>query len=212
MLRPLPAEPFDPTVPLQREGRPQGAHRRAWLALLGPRKRTQAGRWDVRLGGGTDHRPRSVARVIARHERSAHKGAEILVFDHHLEVLSRKPGALPGSIALEQARVSGGGFTAAHERFWQRARRRLGDRSRDAGAHRGAVACTATCPSPRCTQHSMRWSESARWTRRWSPSRRAASPTAAGRPGSWSGRRSGASAARHRALAGYDALLAGSTR
>ena len=42
------------------------------------------------------------------------------------QVLSRKPGALPGSSALAQAR-SGGGFTAAHERFWQRARRRLGD-------------------------------------------------------------------------------------
>ena len=65
-------------------------------------------------------------RVVARHERSAHKGSEVLVLDHFLEVLSRKPGALPGSIALAQAR-SGGGFTAAHERFWQRARRRLGD-------------------------------------------------------------------------------------
>ena len=51
---------------------------------------------------------------------------KVLVLDHFLEVLSRKPGALPGSIALAQAR-SGGGFTAAHERFWQRARRRLGD-------------------------------------------------------------------------------------
>ena len=40
--------------------------------------------------------------------------------------LARKPGALPGSSALAQAR-SGGGFSAAHERFWQRARRRLGD-------------------------------------------------------------------------------------
>ena len=61
--------------------------------------------------------------MIARHERSAHKGSEVLVLDHFLEVLSRKPGALPGSIALAQAR-SGGGFTAAHERFWQRARRK----------------------------------------------------------------------------------------
>ena len=51
-------------------------------------------------------------RVVARHERSAHKGAEVLVLDHFLEVLSRKPGALPGSVALAQAR-SGGGFTLA---------------------------------------------------------------------------------------------------
>ena len=81
---------------------------------------------DVRLGGGTVTAFLG-GRVVARHERSAHKGAEILVLDHYLEVLSRKPGALPGSIALDQARVSGS-FTAAHERFWQRARRRLGDR------------------------------------------------------------------------------------
>ena len=80
---------------------------------------------DVRLGGGTVTAT-VTGRVVARHERSAHKGAEVLVLDHFLEVLSRKPGALPGSIALAQAR-SGGGFTAAHERFWQRARRRLGD-------------------------------------------------------------------------------------
>ena len=50
----------------------------------------------------------------------------MLVLDHFLEVLSRKPGALPGASALAQAR-SGGGFTGAHERFWQRARRKLGD-------------------------------------------------------------------------------------
>ena len=43
------------------------------------------------------------------------------------QMLERKPGALPGSSALAQAR-SGGGFTAAHERYWQRARLRLGDR------------------------------------------------------------------------------------
>ena len=81
---------------------------------------------DVRLGGGTV--TATVAgKVVARHERSAHKGSEVLVLDHFLEVLSRKPGALPGAVALEQAR-SGGRFTAAHERYWQRARRKLGDR------------------------------------------------------------------------------------
>ncbi|MCY4638714.1 MAG: hypothetical protein OXC94_00015 [Chloroflexi bacterium] len=52
----------------------------------------------------------------ARHERSVRKGAEVLVLDHYLEVLSRKPGALPGSVALAQARADGS-FTAAHERF-----------------------------------------------------------------------------------------------
>ena len=79
----------------------------------------------MRLGGATVTGTSGGA-VVARHERSARKGAEVLVLDHYLEVLARKPEALPGSSALAQAR-SGGGFTAAHERFWQRARRRLGD-------------------------------------------------------------------------------------
>ena len=123
-LRPLPAEPFDPTVALQAK-----ADRKARISVRGSRYSVPAafaGRTvDVRLGGGTVT-ALAGGRVVARHERSAHKGSEVLVLDHFLEVLSRKPGALPGSVALAQAR-SGGGFTAAHERFWQRARRKLGD-------------------------------------------------------------------------------------
>ena len=123
-LRPLPAEPFDPTVALQAK-----ADRKARISVRGSRysvPASYAGRTvDVRLGGATVT-ALAGGRVIARHERSAHKGSEVLVLDHFLEVLSRKPGALPGSIALAQAR-SGGGFTAAHERFWQCARRKLGD-------------------------------------------------------------------------------------
>ena len=46
----------------------------------------------------------------------------MLVLDHYLEVLERKPGALPGATALAQARKSGA-FTAAHEAFWAAARR-----------------------------------------------------------------------------------------
>ena len=101
-LRPLPAEPFDPTVALQAK-----ADRKARIAVRGSRYSVPAacaGRTvDVRLGGGTVTALLG-GRVLARHERSAHKGAEILVLDHYLEVLSRKPGALPGSSALAQAR------------------------------------------------------------------------------------------------------------
>jgi hypothetical protein len=49
------------------------------------------------------------------------------VLDHYLEVLALKPGALPNDTALARARASGA-FTHAHERFWNLARRRLGDR------------------------------------------------------------------------------------
>jgi hypothetical protein len=65
-------------------------------------------------------------KVVARHQRSLHKGTEDLVLDHYLEILQRKPGAMPGSTALAQARASGS-FSATHERFWAEARRRLGD-------------------------------------------------------------------------------------
>ncbi len=124
-LRPLPAEPFDSAVPLRAK-----ADRKARISVRGSRYSVPAacaGRSvDVRLGGAmlTVH---AEGREIARHERSTRKGAEVLVLDHYLEVLSRKPGALPGAVALAQARASGR-FTAAHERFWKRARRKLGDR------------------------------------------------------------------------------------
>ena len=45
---------------------------------------------------------------IARHERLMTKGSTRVDLDHYLEVLLRKPGALPGAKALEQARHPGG--------------------------------------------------------------------------------------------------------
>jgi hypothetical protein len=65
-------------------------------------------------------------RVVARHVRLVHRGESHLELDHYLEVLFHKPGALPGSVGLAQARADGS-FTATHERFWAEARRRLGD-------------------------------------------------------------------------------------
>lgn len=44
---------------------------------------------------------------VARHERSTVRGLATLVLDHYLEVLVRKPGALPGATALVQARTAG---------------------------------------------------------------------------------------------------------
>ena len=65
-------------------------------------------------------------REVARHQRIVRKGAQALVLDHYLEVLVRKPGALPGATALVQARESGV-FTAEHEAFWAAARAAHGD-------------------------------------------------------------------------------------
>jgi hypothetical protein len=60
----------------------------------------------VRLGA-TFLEVRAGGQVIARHERSVTKGGESLVLDHYLEVLVRKPGALPNATALAQARAVG---------------------------------------------------------------------------------------------------------
>ncbi|HDL49520.1 MAG TPA: IS21 family transposase [Actinobacteria bacterium] len=68
------------------------------------------------------------SRVVARHPRSLHKGTETLTLDHYLEILIRKPGALLGATALAQARRAGT-FTEAHQRFWDVARRRHGDKA-----------------------------------------------------------------------------------
>jgi transposase len=65
-------------------------------------------------------------KVAASHARSLHKVTEDLVLDHYLEILTRKPGAMPGSTALVQARASGA-FGPSHDAFWTEARRRLGD-------------------------------------------------------------------------------------
>ena len=64
--------------------------------------------------------------VVARHQRAVGKGVKVLDLDHYLEILVRKPGALPGATALAQARASGA-FTLTHDSFWAAARKALGD-------------------------------------------------------------------------------------
>jgi transposase len=63
---------------------------------------------------------------VARHERLLAKGGTRLELDHYLEALVRKPGALPGATALEQAR-SAGKFTPVHDAWWAAARKIHGD-------------------------------------------------------------------------------------
>jgi hypothetical protein len=63
---------------------------------------------------------------VASHERATVRGSAVLVLDHYLDVLVRKPGALRGATALVQARAAGT-FTSAHEAFWAAARKAHGD-------------------------------------------------------------------------------------
>jgi transposase len=82
-------------------------------------------RVDVALGATTIVARRE-GKVVAQHVRSLHKGTEDLQLDHYLEVLARRPGALAGATPLLAARAAGS-FTETHQRFWDAARRALGD-------------------------------------------------------------------------------------
>lgn len=123
-LRPLPAEPFDVAAQLhcRVDTKARISVRQSFYSVPARFSRREV---LVRLGA------RSLevvadGKVVASHDRSLHKGTEDLVLDHYLEILGRKPGALPGATALAQARASGA-FTPVHDQFWAEARRRLGD-------------------------------------------------------------------------------------
>lgn len=122
-LRPLPMERFDVSV--------VGSNRVDTKSRVCVRQvhysvpvRYVRQRLDVRVGAETIE-VLDGARVVARHGRGR-KGDEVLVLDHYLEVLARKPGAMLSATPLARARASGA-FTATHQRFWNQARRRLGD-------------------------------------------------------------------------------------
>jgi transposase len=124
LLRPLPGEAFQTgtTLTPRVDRHSRVSVRQTYYSVparfIGARLRTLLRADEVLVFDG--------AKVVARHERSRVRGGQVLVLDHYLEVLTRKPGALPGSMALSQARAAGV-FTVAHEAFWTKARARHGD-------------------------------------------------------------------------------------
>lgn len=122
----LPAEPFDPAALLTctADAKARISVRGAWYSVpasLARRRlavRLHAEHLEVLAPGGDT--------IVAAHLRSLHKNTQTLCLDHYLEILVRKPGALPGSTALAQARATGA-FTETHELFWRRARTAHGD-------------------------------------------------------------------------------------
>ena len=86
------------------------------------------------------------ASVVGRHERLFGRYLEALTLDHYLEVLVRKPGALPGATALAQAKACGA-FTPTHQRYWDTARRVMGD-ARGTRALVEILLAHRTLPSP----------------------------------------------------------------
>jgi transposase len=124
LLAPLPVEAFDTALTLtprvDRYARVMVRNNQYSVpaTLIGRRVRVRLTASEVVAHDGS--------RQVARHARCPGKGGQVLVLDHYLEVLARKPGALPGATALAQARA-GGTFTAEHEAFWAAARAAHGD-------------------------------------------------------------------------------------
>jgi transposase len=124
LLRPLPAEPFDtaltltPRVDRYAQVMVRCCQYSVPARFIGHRVRVKLSASAVTVYDR--------ATVVARHQRAAGKGVKVLDLDHYLEILLRKPGALPGATALVQARAAGT-FTPAHEAFWAAARKALGD-------------------------------------------------------------------------------------
>jgi hypothetical protein len=124
LLRPLPDEPFDTALLLtprvDRYARVM-VRMNAYSVparLIGRRVRVRLSASELVVFDGRAE--------VARHARCPGKGGQVLLLDHYLEVLARKPGALVGATALVQARAAGT-FTAAHEAFWAAARAAHGD-------------------------------------------------------------------------------------
>jgi hypothetical protein len=124
LLSPLPDDPFDVTLSLncRVDTKSRICVRQSFYSVP---VRYAGRRIDVRLGA---ERVSAIdgASVVATHPRAPGKGAQVLELDHYLEVLSMKPGALAGASALVAARRSGA-FSATHQRFWDLAKRSLGD-------------------------------------------------------------------------------------
>lgn len=125
LLRPLPEEPFETgrlfTQRVDRYGQVTVRTNRysVPIRLAGRTVRVMLHASDIVIYDGREE--------IARHERLTTKSGSRLVLDHYLEVLLRKPGALPGATALEQAR-SAGKFTPVHDAWWAAACKAHGDR------------------------------------------------------------------------------------
>lgn len=123
-LMPLPAEAFDPAVIAERrvDHRSRVSVRQCYYSVPA---RYVARRMTVRLTA-TRVEVLDGPKLVAVHVRAIGRYVEVLCLDHYLEVLARKPGALPGATALAQAKASGA-FTRSHQRYWDATRRDRGD-------------------------------------------------------------------------------------
>ena len=124
LLKPLPEEPFEtgrwftPRVDRFAQVTVRTNRYSVPVRLIGRRVRVLLHASDLVIYDGHAE--------MARHERLPGKSGARLDLDHYLEALVRKPGALPGATALEQARAAGK-FTPVHDAWWAAARKAHGD-------------------------------------------------------------------------------------
>lgn len=118
LLRPLPEEEFDcgvtltPTVSNRSRITVRQCYYSVPARFIGRKVRVSLRANELLVFDGR--------RVVATHPRLTRRYDYHDVLDHYLEVLLAKPGALAGSTALATARAEGG-FTAAHQAFWDAA-------------------------------------------------------------------------------------------
>ena len=124
LLRPLPGEPFDTTLTLTPR-----VDRYAQIMVRCNQYSVPARFIGHRL------RVKLSASALTIYDRTrwwrgisvrSARASKSLDLDHYLEILARKPGALPGATALAQARAAKV-FTAEHEAWWATARKTHGD-------------------------------------------------------------------------------------
>ncbi len=124
VLRPLPGEEFQtgrvftPRVDRYGQVTVRMNHYSVPVGLIGRQVRVLLGASDLVVYDGRT--------AVARHERLVARGESRLELDHYLEGLLRKPGALPGATALDQARAAGK-FTPVHDAWWAAVRAARGD-------------------------------------------------------------------------------------
>lgn len=123
VLRPLPEYPFETdlvsTGCVDQHGRVRVAANRYSVPI-----RLHGLRVEVRLGA------REVSffyrgQCVARHDRIVGQGKDALKLDHYLELVRHRPGALGGSLALAQARLSGE-WPTEYDQLWEALKDRHG--------------------------------------------------------------------------------------